>query len=156
MQTIAPTMFQTTLCITKYDLVNSGIIWTLERLEHDWFIPKDIWLIFYYRFRGFLLPTMTDLLSNWRHSETYTMKKWLIKNLINSFVHDLIVKYRVKQVEMPGIEPGAFHMQSERSTTELHPPEHVSVKHLFLHNNKQGNSSFILILLHLSGYYIMK
>ena len=24
-------------------------------------------------------------------------------------------------VEMPGIEPGAFHMQSERSTTELHP-----------------------------------
>jgi hypothetical protein len=26
-----------------------------------------------------------------------------------------------KQMEMPGIEPGAFHMQSERSTTELHP-----------------------------------
>ena len=26
------------------------------------------------------------------------------------------------KVEMPGIEPGAFHMQSERSTTELHPP----------------------------------
>ena len=24
-------------------------------------------------------------------------------------------------LEMPGIEPGAFHMQSERSTTELHP-----------------------------------
>ena len=24
-------------------------------------------------------------------------------------------------VEMPGIEPGAFHMQSERSTAELHP-----------------------------------
>ena len=22
---------------------------------------------------------------------------------------------------MPGIEPGAFHMRSERSTTELHP-----------------------------------
>ena len=22
---------------------------------------------------------------------------------------------------MPGIEPGTFHMQSERSTTELHP-----------------------------------
>ena len=22
---------------------------------------------------------------------------------------------------MPGIEPGAFHMQSERSTAELHP-----------------------------------
>ena len=25
-------------------------------------------------------------------------------------------------MEMPGIEPGAFRMQSERSTTELHPP----------------------------------
>ena len=25
------------------------------------------------------------------------------------------------RVEMPGIEPGAFHMQSERSTTEPHP-----------------------------------
>ena len=24
-------------------------------------------------------------------------------------------------METPGIEPGAFHMQSERSTTELHP-----------------------------------
>ena len=24
-------------------------------------------------------------------------------------------------VEMPGIEPGAFHMQSERATTALHP-----------------------------------
>jgi hypothetical protein len=24
-------------------------------------------------------------------------------------------------MEMPGIEPGAFHMQSDRSTTELHP-----------------------------------
>ena len=26
-----------------------------------------------------------------------------------------------KIVEMRGIEPRAFHMQSERSTTELHP-----------------------------------
>ncbi len=26
---------------------------------------------------------------------------------------------------MPGIEPGAFHMQSERSTTELHPLDNV-------------------------------
>ena len=30
-------------------------------------------------------------------------------------------------VEMPGIEPGAFHMQSERSTTELHPHRSVQV-----------------------------
>ena len=28
---------------------------------------------------------------------------------------------RAKRVEMRGIEPRAFHMQSERSTTELHP-----------------------------------
>ena len=27
-----------------------------------------------------------------------------------------------KTMEMPGIEPEAFHMQSERSTTEPHPP----------------------------------
>ena len=26
-----------------------------------------------------------------------------------------------KDLEMPGIEPGAFHMQSERATTALHP-----------------------------------
>ena len=25
------------------------------------------------------------------------------------------------QLEVPGIEPGAFRMQSEHSTTELHP-----------------------------------
>ena len=30
-------------------------------------------------------------------------------------------KKKSKFLEMPGIEPGAFHMQSERSTTELHP-----------------------------------
>jgi hypothetical protein len=28
---------------------------------------------------------------------------------------------KLQKVEEPGIEPGAFHMQSERSTTELHP-----------------------------------
>ena len=28
---------------------------------------------------------------------------------------------KTKNVEMRGIEPRAFHMQSERSTTELHP-----------------------------------
>ena len=26
-------------------------------------------------------------------------------------------------MELPGIEPGAFHMRSERSTTELQPPQ---------------------------------
>ena len=33
----------------------------------------------------------------------------------------IIVSTGIKKMEMPGIEPGAFHMQSERSTTELHP-----------------------------------
>ena len=30
------------------------------------------------------------------------------------------VMEKKNSVEMPGIEPGAFHMQSERYTTELH------------------------------------
>ena len=34
-----------------------------------------------------------------------------------------------KKVEMPGLEPGASRMQSERSTTELHP--HHDLKLLF-------------------------
>ena len=34
----------------------------------------------------------------------------------------ILVTEKLKlQLEMPGIKPGAFHMQSERSTTELHP-----------------------------------
>ena len=32
-----------------------------------------------------------------------------------------IIHQVAKQLEMRGIEPRAFHMQSERSTTELHP-----------------------------------
>lgn len=32
------------------------------------------------------------------------------------------------RMEMPGIEPGASHMQSERSTTELHP--HCEIFHI--------------------------
>ncbi len=36
------------------------------------------------------------------------------------------VKWKmIVRLEMPGIEPGAFHMQSERSTTELHPPHTI-------------------------------
>ena len=33
----------------------------------------------------------------------------------------LLLLEKKKQLEMPGIEPGAFHMQSERATTALHP-----------------------------------
>ncbi len=35
---------------------------------------------------------------------------------------------------MPGIEPGAFHMQSERSTTELHPPDNQRINLVLLSN----------------------
>ena len=28
-------------------------------------------------------------------------------------------------MEMPGIEPGAFHMQSEHATTALHPLPYI-------------------------------
>ena len=33
----------------------------------------------------------------------------------------MIPLHQQRFVEMPGIEPGAFHMRSERSTTEPHP-----------------------------------
>ena len=33
----------------------------------------------------------------------------------------IIVFKKFSTLEMPGIEPGAFHMQSERATTALHP-----------------------------------
>ena len=38
---------------------------------------------------------------------------------------------KLQTMEMPGIEPGAFHMQSERATTALHPQQRkVSVQML--------------------------
>ncbi len=38
-------------------------------------------------------------------------------------------------MEMPGIEPGAFHMQSERSTTELHPLMYIDYSvSIYLYN----------------------
>ena len=33
----------------------------------------------------------------------------------------MIPLHQQRKLEMPGIEPGAFHMRSERSTTEPHP-----------------------------------
>ena len=35
---------------------------------------------------------------------------------------------KISSLEMPGIEPGAFHMQSERATTALHPLLVTNVK----------------------------
>ena len=37
---------------------------------------------------------------------------------------------QIKQLEMPGIELGASHMRSKRSTTELHP--HIRFRRLFI------------------------
>ena len=37
---------------------------------------------------------------------------------------------------MPGIEPGAFHMRSERSTTELHPRPKTSDKFLPIYSSQ--------------------
>ena len=36
-------------------------------------------------------------------------------------LHDTTTPAALYTMEMPGIEPGTFHMRSERSTTELHP-----------------------------------
>ena len=38
-------------------------------------------------------------------------------------LHDTTTPAAHSPLEMPGIEPGAFHMRSERSTTEPHPLE---------------------------------
>ena len=48
------------------------------------------------------------------------MIKW--KELFYDTTFQVIDWMKIKKdVEMRGIEPRAFHMQSERSTTELHP-----------------------------------
>ena len=38
-----------------------------------------------------------------------------------AFHMDLLNYYKNKVMEKPGFEPGTFHMRSKRSTTELHP-----------------------------------
>ncbi len=52
---------------------------------------------------------------------------------------------------MPGIEPGAFHMQSERSTTELHPLR-VEAWTLLVYINK---STYIRLAFVLGKVYSM-
>ncbi len=55
---------------------------------------------------------------------------------------------KYKKMEMPGIEPGAFHMQSERATTALHPrhtnrclicPSHLGDSHTFADMSRGGD-----------------
>ena len=42
---------------------------------------------------------------------------------------------------MPGIEPGAFHMQSERATTALHPLSYS--ESFFIENNNLMQKSVL-------------
>ena len=52
----------------------------------------------------------------------YSYRKSMFVLIIDLQMSCRIIKIEDKKnMEMPGIEPGAFHMQSERSTTELHP-----------------------------------
>ena len=44
-----------------------------------------------------------------------------VQRLNHSATTAMLTNCPKKYVEMRGIEPRAFHMQSERSTTELHP-----------------------------------
>ena len=44
-----------------------------------------------------------------------------VQRLNHSATTAVLINGHKKYVEMRGIEPRAFHMQSERSTTELHP-----------------------------------
>ena len=44
-----------------------------------------------------------------------------VQRLNHSATTAVLTNCHKKYVEMRGIEPRAFHMQSERSTTELHP-----------------------------------
>ena len=47
-----------------------------------------------------------------------------------------------KNMEMRGIEPRAFHMQSERSTTELHPRWRLMIKYTPYSKSTAVNQTF--------------
>ena len=48
-------------------------------------------------------------------------------------------------LEMPGIEPGAFHMQSERATTALHPLIKNYLDNLFVFHKYHKKMPILLI-----------
>ena len=50
---------------------------------------------------------------------------------------------------MPGIEPGAFHMQSERSTAELHPPLTIKLYSMTINSMKVFEKSLYPPIPHL-------
>ena len=43
-----------------------------------------------------------------------------------------------KEMEMRGVEPRTFHMRSERSTTELHPPHCFKFNFFPIQNRKRA------------------
>ena len=48
---------------------------------------------------------------------------------------------------MPGIEPGAFHMQSERATTALHPLPISKLKFTEKKNKNYRNDNVFTIII---------
>ena len=53
--------------------------------------------------------------------------------------HSFLYGQKLASMEMPGIEPGASHMRSERSTTELHPHDsQVTAVGLIVTDSKVG------------------
>ena len=60
----------------------------------------------------------------WRASvENYALPGNRTRVARMGILHDTTTPAAHFPLEMPGIEPGAFHMRSERSTTEPHPLE---------------------------------
>ena len=58
-------------------------------------------------------------------------------------------------LEMPGIEPGAFHMQSERATTALHPlVENRYFQNILILVYKKTSLSIVNIL-HFSRHFLL-
>ena len=53
-----------------------------------------------------------NIFNDFEYSDGLSHSYYTLYHLLNKKIY----------VEMPGIEPGTFHMQSERSTAELHPP----------------------------------
>ena len=53
----------------------------------------------------------------------------------------MIPLHQQRKLEMPGIEPGAFHMRSERSTTEPHPLCHCNeIRIRLIHSSSETHS----------------
>ncbi len=111
-----------------------------------WFVKKNLFL----QFESSPLPQLSArLFSKLCHTSRHTAinhnSRWerttgFLKKSFNTQLSHLKINkqttlngrwLRKVIVELPGIEPGAFPMQSERSTTELHPPHWNKVQNTF-------------------------